>query len=128
MPLPGFGMDDDVLEQRKAFAQRVLYPLGLEVHLAHIGRGEEVAVQNGVEALTFGAVEPDLVATCTLAGPLGRPANPLSNRPVLRGDLRSLGRLGFGNLYVRVYAPDLRVLLADLVSQASGEVVGLDEG
>src|SRR5918992_312875 len=124
MLFSGFGMDDDVFEHGKAFAQRALYPLGLEVHLAHVGRAEEVAVQNGVEAPSFGAVEPDLVAACALAGP----ADLLGNRPVLRGDLRSLGRLGFGDLYVRVYAPDLRVLLADLVSQASGEVVGLDEG
>ena len=118
----------DVLEQGKAFAQRALYPLGLEVHLAHIGRAEEVAVQNGIEAPTFGAVEPDLVAARALASPLRRPADLLGNQPVLRGDLRSLGRLGFGDLYVRVYAPDLRVLPANLVSQASGEVVSLDEG
>jgi hypothetical protein len=46
MLLPGFGMDDDLLEQGKTFAQRALYPLGLEVHLAYIGRAEEVASQN----------------------------------------------------------------------------------
>src|SRR5919107_4907472 len=115
MLLPGFGMDDDLLEQGKTFAQRALYPLGLEVHLAHIGRAEEVAVQNSVEAPSFGAVEPDLMAACALAGPLSRPADLLGDRPVLRGDLRSLGRLRFGDLYMRVYAPDLRVLVADLV-------------